>query len=702
MMIVKFVRKSGSSALLEKHSTGGPLSTRETERPLLGVALFAFVLITMLFLGASSSAISANDQAVHTSSLQEPGEVPVADAGPDIVVVQGQRVYFNASNSTDDIGIVNYTWTFVYGNLNRTFPGSEFNFTFTIVETYNITLNVTDADGHYDTDTITVEVTAKPVDYLASYWWAIPAAGLPLFLGIFFYLAVKGRIRFISEPRREKMRLEFDRLFKIGRQLVTNFMGLLGVVILIFFIMLAILGPLIAPYSVDLSSDDKFEKREPPSAFATYPPSHVLPFKLVLPLVFSMLMTGILLVFAQRRKFNLDRYNIDRRILALAFLLSAFSTVIVLLHVLSVVEVDNPEWYNVLSAVGISTTMVVFAFHRPGNFKRSSVALALPALAPIVVMVPLAVDLGSFDYLTAMAMSQVCAGAILVASGLLVRSVNLQTLEMNPDMISTKEGEYLRKGARLAGAVGVITGFVMIVAGFVSILQGSWTTHWMGTDSLGIDIYSELLHGARTSMIVGIVSAIIASVVGAGVGLYSGYAGGWKDEVIMRANDVVLSIPWLVLMIIIAGLLGTIDLTGIILIIGLTGWSPTARLVRSQVLSLKERQYVERARAIGASDMSILRRHILPNAFPLVFANTILIVAVSILSESTLSFLGFRPVGTVTWGTMLSYASDVGAIRLGLHWWILAPGICIVLVVLGFTLIGYALDDILNPKLRKR
>ena len=195
---------------------------------------------------------------------------------------------------------------------------------------------------------------------------------------------------------------------------------------------------------------------------------------------------------------------------------------------------------------------------------------------------------------------------------------------------------------------------------------------------------------------------MIASVVGAGVGLYSGYAGGWKDEVVMRANDVVLSIPWLVLMIIIAGLLRSIDLTGIILIIGLTGWSPTARMVRSQVLSLKERQYVERARAIGASDMNIIRRHILPNAFPLVFANTILIVAVSILSESTLSFLGLRPVGTVTWGTMLSYASELDAIRMGLHWWILAPGVCIVLVVLGFTLVGYALDDILNPKLRKR
>jgi len=226
--------------------------------------------------------------------------------------------------------------------------------------------------------------------------------------------------------------------------------------------------------------------------------------------------------------------------------------------------------------------------------------------------------------------------------------------------------------------------------------------HWMGTDVYRYDIFSELLYGARTSIIVGVFSAIIASVLGAIVGLYSGYVGGWKDEVIMRANDVVLSIPWLVLMIVVAALLQKIDLTGIILIIGLTGWSTTARMVRAQVLSIKERQFVERARAIGASDMAIIRRHIMPNAFPLVFANTILTVAISILSEATLSFLGLRPVNTITWGTMLSRASESDAFHIGLQAWIVVPGLCIVAVVLGFTLLGYALDDIMNPKLRKR
>ncbi|MDH3365014.1 MAG: ABC transporter permease [Thermoplasmata archaeon] len=230
----------------------------------------------------------------------------------------------------------------------------------------------------------------------------------------------------------------------------------------------------------------------------------------------------------------------------------------------------------------------------------------------------------------------------------------------------------------------------------------SSSEHWMGTDVFGYDIFSMLLYGARTSILVGMFAAVIASVVGAAVGLYSGYAGGWKDEVLMRINDVMLSIPWLVLMILVAGLIGTISLTVIILIIGLTGWSATARLVRAQVLSLRERQYIERARAIGSGDLHIIKTHILPNSFPLVFANTILTVAISILSEATLSFLHMRPYGTVTWGTMLSYAYDNSAFQLGLHYWIVMPGLCIVFLVLGFTLLGFALDEILNPRLRKR
>jgi peptide/nickel transport system permease protein len=242
----------------------------------------------------------------------------------------------------------------------------------------------------------------------------------------------------------------------------------------------------------------------------------------------------------------------------------------------------------------------------------------------------------------------------------------------------------------------------MTVNGQFERLLPESSEHLMGTDVFGHDVFSQLLYGAKTSITVGVIAAFISSFMGATIGLYSGYVGGWKDEAIMRLNDIALSIPWLVLMIIIAAFMGSIDLTGIILVIGLTGWSGTARLVRAQVLSLRERQYIERAKAIGSGDMHIITRHILPNAFPLVFANTILTVAGSILAEATLSFLGLEPQGVVTWGTMLSDAQEAGAFTIGLHWWIVAPGLCIVVVVLGFTLLGYALDDVMNPKLRKR
>jgi peptide/nickel transport system permease protein len=142
----------------------------------------------------------------------------------------------------------------------------------------------------------------------------------------------------------------------------------------------------------------------------------------------------------------------------------------------------------------------------------------------------------------------------------------------------------------------------------------------------------------------------------------------------------------------------------VVFVIGITGWSSTARMVRAQVMSIKERTFVERARAIGAADYHIVRRHVFPNVFPLVFANSILTVALSILSESTLSFinLGPNPTQVVTWGNMLEDAVNGHAILNGLYLWIIVPGMCIVLVVLGFTFVGYALDEIFNPRLRRR
>jgi peptide/nickel transport system permease protein len=228
------------------------------------------------------------------------------------------------------------------------------------------------------------------------------------------------------------------------------------------------------------------------------------------------------------------------------------------------------------------------------------------------------------------------------------------------------------------------------------------SAHPLGISFFGDDIYSQVIWGTQISFVVGVVSALIASVVGTLVGLVSGYVGGWVDEVIMRFNDIVLSIPWLVLMIVVAGVIGNIELVGMTLIIGLTGWSITARVIRAQVLSVKERMFVERARMVGSSNFHIMLRHIFPNTFPLIFANTILTVAVSILSEAVLAFLGLSGQSYMSWGKIIEEANVNNAMTNGNPWWLIIPGMCIVVLVFGFYLFGYALDEILNPRLRRR
>ncbi|MGQ9588400.1 MAG: ABC transporter permease [Thermoplasmata archaeon] len=360
---------------------------------------------------------------------------------------------------------------------------------------------------------------------------------------------------------------------------------------------------------------------------------------------------------------------------------------------------DSP-WQHPVSLLGVFLGLAALGILQIYLDRALCSALVVAALVPVPLVG------GTFTGLNMLAFSSLLLGLYLAAGVLAAISVAMLYASFKRlVLVQVSGGVDATASSRVVAVLRVLGPIIpagIIFSGILAYLVGHWTTHWMGTSTFGADVLSELLYGARTSIIVGIFSALIASLLGAAVGLYSGYVGGWRDEVIMRANDIVLSIPWLVLMIVVAAMLQKIDLTGIILIIGLTGWSPTARMVRAQVLSIRERQYIERARAIGSTDLGIIRRHVLPNSFPLVFANTILTVAVSILSEATLSFLGMRPVGVVTWGTMLSYAKDANAFGIGLDAWILAPGFCIVLIVLGFSLLGYALDDILNPKLRKR
>jgi peptide/nickel transport system permease protein len=232
-------------------------------------------------------------------------------------------------------------------------------------------------------------------------------------------------------------------------------------------------------------------------------------------------------------------------------------------------------------------------------------------------------------------------------------------------------------------------------------LQPPSSRFWLGTDELGRSVLDLVIQGSQISLLVGFLATAISMLIGALVGISAGYFGGWIGALLMRITDWFLVIPFLPLAIVLAAILGR-SLFVIALVIALVTWPGTARVVRAQVLSLKERPYVERARALGANHRQIIARHILPNVFPLIFANTILVVAVAILTEATLSFLGLGDPFSVSWGSILESAFVEGAISLGAWWYLVPPGLCIVLVVLGFTMCGYAFDEILDPRLRER
>ena len=221
-------------------------------------------------------------------------------------------------------------------------------------------------------------------------------------------------------------------------------------------------------------------------------------------------------------------------------------------------------------------------------------------------------------------------------------------------------------------------------------------------------------HGTRVSMIIGLLATLITVFIGALIGIVSGFLGGRIDTFLMRITDFFLVLPTFVLALILAPVLldiiGTqaelfgmrMTLVVIVVVIGITSWAATARIIRSQTLSLRERAFVDRARVIGAGPGWIMRRHILPNVVNLIVANTVLTFAGAVLTETTLSFIGLGDPFQPSWGQLLNQAQSDGAAGLG-AWWVLAPpGISIILVVLGFTLVGGALDDVLNPKLRGR
>ncbi|MEV6628213.1 ABC transporter permease [Amycolatopsis sp. NPDC051106] len=224
---------------------------------------------------------------------------------------------------------------------------------------------------------------------------------------------------------------------------------------------------------------------------------------------------------------------------------------------------------------------------------------------------------------------------------------------------------------------------------------GGDASHLLGTDQLGRDILSRLCYGARVSLLVGACAALLAGVVGAAIGLVAGFLGGWFDRILMRIADIQLAFPAILLALAIVGFLGS-GLWYVVLVLGFTGWVSYARVIRSEVLSLRTREFVTEARAIGVTDLTIMRRHLLPNVMaPLATIGT-LHVAAAIVAEASLSYLGLGvPKQTVTWGGMLAD----GQLYLGTSWWVAVfPGVALMLTALAVNITGDVLRDVADPK----
>jgi len=223
---------------------------------------------------------------------------------------------------------------------------------------------------------------------------------------------------------------------------------------------------------------------------------------------------------------------------------------------------------------------------------------------------------------------------------------------------------------------------------------------WFGTDDLARDIWSQTIYGSRISLTIGFVAALITVFSGTFLGLIAGYYGKLLDEALMRIVDFFMMLPELPLMIVLAAVLGP-SLWNIILVVSLVSWPTTARVVRSQVLSLKERPFVESSRCIGASNFQLMFAEILPNVIPLMFAQAVIMITEAIYAEAVLSFLGLGDPTSISWGMMLNSVFESGVIAES-YWWVVPPIVSIVALIVSFSLLGTAVSDILEPGYKEK
>lgn len=595
---------------------------------------------------------------------------PNANAGPDKTVWQNLQFTFDGSLSNDtQSGIANYTWTFVYDNATVTLYDKFANYTFAIPGMYTVTLNVTDNEGNWATDAMRVTVLADTTPPLAvTEPNKIGYPGLPVKFNASLSFDSSGQILNYSWSFNDNgPRVIYGKAAYYSFSQTGNYTVVLNI---------TDTGHNWNRTTVKVSIRADTEKPKLPKMSVLNKTAYV----------------GTRVILNGNSTTDNSKVIVNY---TWSFVYNG-----------SEVHLYGPItnwWFNKTGDYSVTFSATdYFGNSNSTTFhvKIKKIPTYLEKNWPLLSVTILILGFVSYETISKYR-----------------RDKTLLT-KTDKDKISL-EIKGLRKLTRLfmatwMGKAGMIIIMVFVIIALYATLflppaavssqvlvHETWQ-HPFGTDQTGKDVLIRTAHGTEASLIVGFVAMAISMGIGTVYGLASGYWGGWRDEVLMRINDVFLSIPWLVLMIVIAAVLGKRDLFSVIIVIGVTGWSTTARIVRAQVLSLKERMFVERAKAIGSGEWHIIRKHILPNVVPLIFANAILTIAISILSESTLSFLGLGPQDVETWGRILEDAYAQSAALAGPYLFIIMPGLCIVIVVLGFTFVGYAMDEVLNPKLRKR
>ncbi|MGQ9588438.1 MAG: ABC transporter permease subunit [Thermoplasmata archaeon] len=521
-------------------------------------------------------------------------EPPIADAGEDFVSYVGVNTVLTGSGSSDNVGIATCTWTFDDRG-PRTLAGMLAFYVFQFPGTYTVTLNVTDFEGNWDTDTVTVTV--------------------------------------VEDTTPPQIRGAYNSTLRVGQKLTL----------------------------------DASRSFDPETGIANF--------------TWNFNYGGVEITrYGPTLIWKFDtkgEYVVNLTVTNWAGLFNTTSLVVT-------VE-EKPTWFEehpfglltVLLIVGLPSLYLFFKHRRDKAFltetEKEKVQLRIRDARKFWKTFR-SNRLGFAGFLALVVLTVIAFLAPALAT------VSNPNYYMNYENIGGWENPSSPSLDR-----SPFTGFV----------------HPLGTDYLGRDIYSLLVYGARPSLVVGFAATMISIAIGVTIGLVAGYFGRISDEILMRFTDYFLVLPWFPLVIVIMTVLGP-KFEFVILAIGITSWPSTARIVRSQVLTVKERAFIERSRAVGAGDLYIIRKHVFPNVLPLVFANTVLLISNAIFTEAFLDFFGLGDPNVISWGIILESAYEHDAFGSGAWWWTLPPSLAIIICVLSFALVGYALDDIFNPRLRKR